>query len=514
MKNNLDKLDLGISRLLDEADRMVIATSVNNNSSGASVFFARDDRDLVFFTFNPTRKAEQIRVNPKIQAVIWPVGQEGIRGIQMEGICHRIKDKSEEERAHDLILEKTTAFKEYMDDQFLIKNKVVGYYRIKPVRVKYVDFYADEKFEWREYPENRVNVMADLFQSVYARIGLWLRAVRAPFFTAAIVPVLLGTVIAWNDLLNRGASGTWSWPTFWLILTGAILAQAGTNMGNDYFDHTSRADEYNKVFSPFNGGSRMIQAGLMAPWKVLFATILSFGATIYIGLKLNMIITGSYFGNSPLLWFGFFGIALGIFYTWNPVRLSYHGWGEPAIALGFGPVMVLGTHYVLTAPYLNANSLGWSWQKPLLASIPVALLIMLVVWINQFQDLPSDKQAGKITWVVRLAGFKDDHVLYERPFKYYAIFNYMSFAFILMLGIIGFFRPSLATPFVLISLLPLVLVRHAVKWGEEWMIRWNRVDADRQRMPYELLKVNASSVGIHFFTGSLMILGYWLHTVF
>ena len=47
-----DVLDKKIEDVLDSADRMFIATSVGGNSSGASVFYARDGEDLVFFTFN------------------------------------------------------------------------------------------------------------------------------------------------------------------------------------------------------------------------------------------------------------------------------------------------------------------------------------------------------------------------------------------------------------------------------------------------------------------------------
>lgn len=514
MSDKQQTLDEKISALLDEADRMILATSVDNNTSAASVFYARDGQDLVFFTFHPTRKAEQINANPRVQAVIWPKGQEGIRGLQIEGLCYKIKDEEEAQRARELVLKTTTAFQEFMDDPFLKKNKVVGYYRIKPTTIKYVDFYADEKFEWREYPENRIPVVKDFIHSVGSRLKLWIRAVRAPFFTGTIIPVLLGAVIAYHDLITAGATDLWSWPMFWMVLFGAILAHAGTNMGNDYFDHTSRNDEYNKLFSPFNGGSRMIQAGLMAPWKVLFATLVCFGLTIYFGLELNRMISGSYFGNSPLLWIGFFGVALGALYTWNPIRLGYRGWGELSIALGFGPVMVLGTHYVLTARYIDKNIALWDWQMPLLASIPVAILIMLVVWINQFQDLPADKKVGKNNWVVRLAEYKDNYIGFEKPFRYYMYFNYLSFAFILALGFVGFVKPHLATPFVLISLLPLVLLRYAIRWGKEWLVRWNEPDADRQKLPYELLKVNVSTIGIHFLTGTLLVVGYWLQTIF
>ncbi|HES59373.1 MAG TPA: hypothetical protein ENO18_02990, partial [Caldithrix sp.] len=66
------KLNKKINALLNEADRMTLATSSDGNTSASSVFFARDGQDIIFFTFHPTRKAEQINVNPKVQAVIWP----------------------------------------------------------------------------------------------------------------------------------------------------------------------------------------------------------------------------------------------------------------------------------------------------------------------------------------------------------------------------------------------------------------------------------------------------------
>ena len=98
-----DILDKKIEDVLDSADRMFIATSVGGNSSGASVFYARDGEDLVFFTFNPTRKAEQIRLNPRVHVVIWPKGQEGIRGLQIDGECYKIKDEDEKEKAYEMV---------------------------------------------------------------------------------------------------------------------------------------------------------------------------------------------------------------------------------------------------------------------------------------------------------------------------------------------------------------------------------------------------------------------------
>ena len=44
-------LDKKISKLLDESGCMALSTSVDGNSSGDSVFYARDGEDLVFFYF-------------------------------------------------------------------------------------------------------------------------------------------------------------------------------------------------------------------------------------------------------------------------------------------------------------------------------------------------------------------------------------------------------------------------------------------------------------------------------
>ena len=236
---------------------------------------------MYFFTFNPTRKAEQIRVNPKIQCVVRPDGTEGIKELQIEGRASKITDPDEQEKAYRMVLEVTEAFKTYMEDDFLKKNNVVGYYKIKPTVIKYVDFFADTRFEWREFPENQESLFSSLIKGSLRTIGLYLRAVRAPFFTATIAPVALGGAVAYFNI------GSFDWRMFWLTLLGAILAHAGTNVANDYSDHVTRNDEANKLFSPFNGGSRMIQAGLMSPAKVFILSLILFAGAVYTGLYLN-----------------------------------------------------------------------------------------------------------------------------------------------------------------------------------------------------------------------------------
>jgi 1,4-dihydroxy-2-naphthoate octaprenyltransferase len=497
-----------IDQVVDSTSRMVLATSVDGCSSCASVFFARDGDDFLFFTFNPTRKARQIAFNPRVQMSIWPAGEDGIRGVRVEGDCFRIRRPEEIRAARAKILEVTDAFQQYMDDEFLDANGVTGYYRVRPTRITHIDFYAESQFETLEIPENRGSALAQASSAASNRLVLWLQAVRAPFFTATLIPVLLGATIARGDLSDAGMAGDWDWRLFWLVLVGALAAHAGTNLANDYGDHLSGNDEANRVPSPFNGGSRMIQAGLLAPWKVLLAAILCFAAAIAIGLVLNQQLVGSAFALTPLLFIGIAGCFLGVAYTLGPYRLGYNGMGELSIALGFGPVIVLGTHYVLISPVLET----WNWIPPLLASLPVAVFVALIVWINQFQDVPADRLADKRNWVVRCAAMQDGTVRYERPLELYRLLGYFGFGFVVLLAVGGIFDAAFGTLYALLALMPLPLLLYANRLGDSWLRDWNQVDADRQRLPYMLLKVNALTIGIHFTTGLLLVLAYTLRT--
>src|SRR6202021_250443 len=97
-------------------------------------------------------------------------------------------------------------------------------------------------------------------------------------------------------------------------------------------------------------------------------------------------------GGWGLIWIGAAGVALSLAYSAPPLRLVPRGLGEPVTALGFGPVMAVGTYFACTG--------RWAWT-PVLASLPVALLIALVLYVNQVPDRVGDAAAGKRTLIVR-----------------------------------------------------------------------------------------------------------------
>jgi 1,4-dihydroxy-2-naphthoate octaprenyltransferase len=486
---------------------MVLASSVNGNSSAAPLQFVLDGQDLIFVCCKASRTAAQVATNPSVQAVIWPCEQGSELGVEISGYCSEIVDEPGRIRAVGLLQAGIRVPQQAIHDVTGRVPREFGCFRLSPTRTALVDTLAIPRFAWRDFPQNEPSHPLQALRALSRWMRLWVHAVRAPFFTAALVPVLLGGAIASYAMRRAGEGHQWSWVIFVWALVGAVLAAAGTNLINDYGDHSSGADDQNQAgANPFTGGSRMIQLGLLAPWKVLAASIACFGATIWIGLHINALIAGSAFAPTPLLMIGALGCALGVAYTVGPFPLSYRGFGEVAVAVGFGPVIVLGTSYVLTA----GGATPWPVFASVVASLPVSVFILLVLWINQFQDAPADAISGKRNWVVRIAQDGDMVFTYDRVFGIYRLFNLTGFTMILALSVLGAVNPALATPYAWLALLPFPLFFRADRLGRRWVDRWRDPNVDHKRLPFDLLQVNAISVLLHLSTGALLALAYVL----
>jgi len=209
-----------------------------------------------------------------------------------------------------------------------------------------------------------------------------LKVTRAKFFASLLSSVLVGAALAWHD-------GSFHWGYLLLTLIGIASINAGLNMSNDYFDHLSGNDEANQELTPFSGGSRTIQEGVLSAKQVLIWSLLFTLISITIGLYL--VIARGWF----VLWLGIAGVFIALFTSAPPIKLNYlgHGLGELATFIGSGPLIVLGSYYV------QAQRATWTafWT-----SIPVGLLGAALIWINEFPDYAADKAVGKNTLVVLL----------------------------------------------------------------------------------------------------------------
>jgi 1,4-dihydroxy-2-naphthoate octaprenyltransferase len=86
-------------------------------------------------------------------------------------------------------------------------------------------------------------------------------------------------------------------------------------------------------------------------------------------------------------------VAAAWFYTGGPRPYGYAGFGELFVFVFFGLVAVAGTAYV---------SLGRVPHLAILAAVPVGLLSVSLLVVNNLRDIPSDTLARKRTLAVRL----------------------------------------------------------------------------------------------------------------
>ncbi len=302
------------------------------------------------------------------------------------------------------------------------------------------------------------------------QIGLWIKAVRAPFFTATIVPVVLGATLAWHD------NSRLNWQKFLLTFIGVAFIHAGTNLVNDYFDHLSGCDEINKNCTPFSGGSRVIQEKQISAKNIFLAAITCFILGSAIGLYLNYL-SGSY----VVLRLGVVGVFLGFFYTVKFFRIVYGGFGELAVGIGCGLLIVAGTYYV---------QLEQLPLRVLLVSLPISILVAMILFINEFPDYLADKAVGKKTLVVIL-GQQRAMTLYHALLAS----TYLSIIFLVLFKYLPFF--CLITLFSL----PLALASFDVSRKNFQKIQ-------------ELLPANALTIGLHSLVGLLLCAGLAMDKIF
>jgi 1,4-dihydroxy-2-naphthoate octaprenyltransferase len=313
-----------------------------------------------------------------------------------------------------------------------------------------------------EFEENAKDV-SDLAEA-RKRVGAWREAIREISLLASVVPVVLGVAVAWNF---RGEIA-W-WPAVFTLLA-ALAAQAGTNVLNDYFDHRNGNDAANREFvRPFSGGSRMIQLGIMTPVETLLLGVSLCLAAAVTGVGLAVA------GAPWVLAFGAAGLVSGVFYTARPLSWVTRGLGEVMVALNFGVLMTLGAFYVQTHEVTRDATL---------ASIPVALLVALVLFINEFPDFRADAATNKRTLVVRLGR--------ERAAKLYPVLGTLPFVAVVALVLM-----DVAPPASLAALAGIPLWLNA-----------SRIVLRHHEEPFELAPANALTAIAHLATGLLFALGY------
>src|SRR5450759_216380 len=253
----------------------------------------------------------------------------------------------------------------------------------------------------------------------------------------------------------------------------ATAVHLGLNVANDVFDTLLGADDANPTPTKFSGGSRVLQNALVTIREMSVLAVGCYAVAVALGLLL-MLLRGS----PALLVIAVLGLFISVAYTMPPFKLVYRGLGEIATAVGFVPVRLLGAYTV--------QSRGSISLEAFLASLPSALLVAMILYVNEIPDRAGDAQAGKRTLPVRWS-----RKTVIRVFDVAASASFVT----VVAGVAAGLLP-------LPGLLVLVAIPLAV-----------RVHAGLVRFydnPYALMETMATNIQLHLSVGGLLLVGYVL----
>lgn len=210
---------------------------------------------------------------------------------------------------------------------------------------------------------------------------LWMAAIKPPMYTVAVIPVILGTAIAY------GQTNQFNFNIFSIFLVSAIFLIAWMNISNDVFDAETGID-INKHHSIVNlTGNKDLMFWLSNLFLIL-------------GL-LGLILISWWVQSLMIIYLIIPACFLAYTYQAPPFRLGYYGLGEIICFLTFPPV-------VIASIYAQGGSFS---VAGLVASLLIGISTALILLCSHFHQVEDDLKAGKKSPIVRLGTKKGYQLL-------------------------------------------------------------------------------------------------------
>ena len=209
-------------------------------------------------------------------------------------------------------------------------------------------------------------------------VKAWWEGMRPFYLALPLLPVVVGSTLAWTQSISPGTPfGHFHLLHFLATLIAVAALQVGANLVNDYYDDLRGVDTSNQL-----GPGGLIQQGLVSPEQVLATGLIA----LALGALLGAIVAFS--GGLLVYLFGLVGLLCAFFYSASSRSLSALSLGELICFVIFGPLITLGAYMV---------QIGHIDRIVLVYSIPLGLLAMAIILLNDMRDIEDDAQAGKYT---------------------------------------------------------------------------------------------------------------------
>ncbi|NET59483.1 MAG: 2-carboxy-1,4-naphthoquinone phytyltransferase [Symploca sp. SIO2E6] len=284
---------------------------------------------------------------------------------------------------------------------------------------------------------------------------LWLAAIKPPMYTVAVIPIWVGTAVAW---VAKGGIDSLTFATF---LISAILIIAWLNLSNDVFDAETGIDK-NKAHSVVN----------LTGNKPLIFWLSNF--LLAVGI-LGIFTIAWWQQDFTVIAIILLCCALGYSYQGPPFRFGYQGLGEIICFVTFGPMAVSAAYYSQTQ--------SWSWTN-LAAAVIIGITTSVILFCSHFHQVEDDAAAGKRSPIVRLGTQRGAQLLIWFGSSVYLLTG--------LFTLLGMF--PLWTLLTFLSLpLALKLFRHVHQYHDQ---------------PDQVSNCKFIAVAMHFWSGLLLGLGF------
>ena len=284
---------------------------------------------------------------------------------------------------------------------------------------------------------------------------LWLAAIKPPMYSVAIIPIWVGTAVAFAEtrIINTAIFSTFLLSAIWIV--------AWLNLSNDVFDSETGIDE-NKAHSLVNlTGNKAL---------IFWLSNLFLAAGI-----LGIIAIAWWQCDFTIIAIVLLCCALGYSYQGPPFRLGYQGLGEVICFVTFGPMAVAAAYY--------SQAQTWSLNS-LAASIIVGIVTSIILFCSHFHQVKDDVAAGKRSPIVRLGTKRGAQLL---PWLCGSIY-------------------ALTSLFVLLGNFPIwtLLVFASLPFA----LKLSKHVLENHNQPDKVSNCKFIAVAMHFFSGFLLGLGF------
>ena len=197
----------------------------------------------------------------------------------------------------------------------------------------------------------------------------WVLATRPWSFPASAMPVLVTLAyLNWCGYAIDWIAGVWA-------LLNIVIFHAAGNTWSDYFDYKRGVDREDAIggMSIVSGEFQAVEIKRLAWCLLSVAVVAGIGLMLYAGL--------------PVLYFGLAGCVLIMLYPW----LKYHALGDLDIFLTYSVLPILGTSFVAT---------GYLHQEVLWLMLPIGLITVGILHVNNARDIEQDSRAGIKTFAM------------------------------------------------------------------------------------------------------------------